>query len=703
MSFNDECLEKLDEFRTRLVALDPRPFVDELRSLTVLNKDDAEQILNEHRNPTTTQKMGEMLDVLKTKGTRGYNVFIKILGKFHGELYTNMTGKIPPESPLEITDSSKYWPPISVPTLDQVTAMLKELRNVETELLKMKTTNGRLSKEKKELQERIALLWRRCRVEKEKNLDRDRLEAERNDMMEQLTSVTGKALSYKEELEIANSNLHELRLNNLQVKRELEKAQRGLKQQRQKSLQIERTYSQSNSRIREELQEKVSKLEEELKKIDQGQHHRISQPASMQNFDNLTNTPINQQLLQLQTDLEIMTNDRDQAIRKAEDATERAYSIIRELHSAEEKLAKFSQERDDLLITLETQKDEAEMQKRFVMLAEHQLARATEERKQALTEKNSQTEKCARLMLQRDKLIQEQRSLRAEMTTQMERLTSANTRLVKYKRRYRNTSIKLHGEYKQDTEEDTASTSSEDLNDKASYDLAPQPKELDPPEEKTDVSTSSDKRSSNATTVSSHTTSSEIASSGHMHDSDDLEEITPRPRDRAHAFSKDNCERRPSDDLIDGCFSKSDFPDGASTDEDSISYWTSCRQRGRTQNDSTKVHVNNDEFPLKNPLIGFESLTGSATKPVRRRERKHNNGLKRRSKSFNDLSSLSLEDELNIDLEFDLPFQDHQGSRSGSSVDGIRERSLRLINWFSSQKKYQRRRAKENRSQDCGY
>lgn len=29
-------------------------------------------------------------------------------------------------------------------------------------------------------------------------------------MMEQLTSVTGKALSYKEELEIANSNLHEV-------------------------------------------------------------------------------------------------------------------------------------------------------------------------------------------------------------------------------------------------------------------------------------------------------------------------------------------------------------------------------------------------------------------------------------------------------------------------------------------------------------
>lgn len=72
-------------------------------------------------------------------------------------------------------NAGKYWPPISVPTLDQVTAMLKELRNVETELLKMKTTNGRLSKEKKELQERIALLWRRCRVEKEKNLDRDRV------------------------------------------------------------------------------------------------------------------------------------------------------------------------------------------------------------------------------------------------------------------------------------------------------------------------------------------------------------------------------------------------------------------------------------------------------------------------------------------------------------------------------------------------
>lgn len=44
-----------------------------------------------------------MLDILKTKGVRGYNQFMKIVGKVSPELYTEITGQRPPSpSPQEL-------------------------------------------------------------------------------------------------------------------------------------------------------------------------------------------------------------------------------------------------------------------------------------------------------------------------------------------------------------------------------------------------------------------------------------------------------------------------------------------------------------------------------------------------------------------------------------------------------------------------
>lgn len=45
-------------------------------------------------------------------------------------------------------------------------------------------------------------------------------------------------------------------------------------------------------------------------------------------------------LIQLQTDLEIMRNDRDEALGKAEDAVSQMYKVTKELHQVEEKLEK---------------------------------------------------------------------------------------------------------------------------------------------------------------------------------------------------------------------------------------------------------------------------------------------------------------------------------------------------------------------------
>lgn len=58
MSFNEESLDKLDEFRLKLVQLRPQKFKEQLLNV-VLTKDDIEEIFNEHRNPTSANKMSK--------------------------------------------------------------------------------------------------------------------------------------------------------------------------------------------------------------------------------------------------------------------------------------------------------------------------------------------------------------------------------------------------------------------------------------------------------------------------------------------------------------------------------------------------------------------------------------------------------------------------------------------------------------------
>lgn len=665
MSFNDNYSEKLDEFRTQLVnSLQPQPYLDEFRSSGVMTVQDSEKIMNRYRHSNTASQIGEMLDILKTKGPRGYSIFINVLGIRNPGIYTEMTGKEAPEQPIPLSCNCNCHHDGSgtLPYLEQLTEALKKKEQLEGEVRALKNHNLKLSSQSKGVAEKLDKLWRRYKVEKEKNRDRDRFEEERNEMMEQLTGMTGKALNYKEQLEVATNNLHQSRLEILQLKRELEKANRGLKHQRQRSMQIERSYSHSRTLIKntEELQEKVARLELELCKADKGESNRASyiQPSSDDNNEStgqVSASNKDSRLIQLQTDLEIMRNDRDEALGKAEDAVSQMYKVTKELHEVEEKLEKLSREKDDLLLSLESQKDEADMQKRFVLLAEDQLGRAVEERNQALEEKNLQTTKCARLMLQRDSLIEQQRALRADMTNLKEKQLVAEAKMVKYKAKLRKKSgqqreVERDGEGDGDDDDyDTSSSGSSEF--AVRLNITPDVTDVEQRDEESDRSAPKRDSSTSGTSTNDPTMQFSGDSEDEFRPSlqfrDRTKPLPTRYRDEHDKVAEFPTHEFPSGDPLSA---------GASTDEDNYQYGIFS---SRPTSDSTKGQANRESLLRNQHRLGSITQHGG-TRRVKKREKKPspNSHFKRRSKSFNDLSSVSLEEELDLDLDFDLAFKE---------------------------------------------
>lgn len=63
----------------------------------------------------------------------------------------------------------------TIPYLEQLTEALKKKEQLEAEVRAFKNHNLKLSSQSKDVAEKLDKLWRRYKVEKEKNRDRDRV------------------------------------------------------------------------------------------------------------------------------------------------------------------------------------------------------------------------------------------------------------------------------------------------------------------------------------------------------------------------------------------------------------------------------------------------------------------------------------------------------------------------------------------------
>uniref|UniRef100_A0A8C3NFC2 Uncharacterized protein n=1 Tax=Geospiza parvula TaxID=87175 RepID=A0A8C3NFC2_GEOPR len=103
----DDCLETLKDEEEALWEnvecnrhmlsryINPAKLTPYLRQCKVIDEQDEDEVLNSLMLPSKINRAGRLLDILHTKGQRGYVVFLESLEFYYPELYKLVTGKEP--------------------------------------------------------------------------------------------------------------------------------------------------------------------------------------------------------------------------------------------------------------------------------------------------------------------------------------------------------------------------------------------------------------------------------------------------------------------------------------------------------------------------------------------------------------------------------------------------------------------------------
>lgn len=75
--------------------INPAKLTPYLRQCKVIDEQDEDEVLNAPMLPSKINRAGRLLDILHTKGQRGYVVFLESLEFYYPELYKLVTGKEP--------------------------------------------------------------------------------------------------------------------------------------------------------------------------------------------------------------------------------------------------------------------------------------------------------------------------------------------------------------------------------------------------------------------------------------------------------------------------------------------------------------------------------------------------------------------------------------------------------------------------------
>ncbi|MEQ2267552.1 Caspase recruitment domain-containing protein 11, partial [Xenotaenia resolanae] len=92
----DVLWEKVECKRYELCRnITPAKLTPYLRQCKVLDEQDEDEILNSLLLPAKANRTSRLLDILRTKGERGYVAFLESLEFYYPELYKSVTGKDP--------------------------------------------------------------------------------------------------------------------------------------------------------------------------------------------------------------------------------------------------------------------------------------------------------------------------------------------------------------------------------------------------------------------------------------------------------------------------------------------------------------------------------------------------------------------------------------------------------------------------------
>nr|XP_008108888.1 PREDICTED: caspase recruitment domain-containing protein 10 [Anolis carolinensis]XP_008108891.1 PREDICTED: caspase recruitment domain-containing protein 10 [Anolis carolinensis]XP_008108892.1 PREDICTED: caspase recruitment domain-containing protein 10 [Anolis carolinensis]XP_016849173.1 PREDICTED: caspase recruitment domain-containing protein 10 [Anolis carolinensis]XP_016849174.1 PREDICTED: caspase recruitment domain-containing protein 10 [Anolis carolinensis] len=88
--------EKIESVRHQLTrSLNPAKLTPYLRQCRVIDEQDEEEVLSAYQFPCKSNRTGRLMDILRSRGKRGYEAFLESLEFYYPEHFTRLTGKQP--------------------------------------------------------------------------------------------------------------------------------------------------------------------------------------------------------------------------------------------------------------------------------------------------------------------------------------------------------------------------------------------------------------------------------------------------------------------------------------------------------------------------------------------------------------------------------------------------------------------------------
>nr|XP_032817183.1 caspase recruitment domain-containing protein 11-like isoform X1 [Petromyzon marinus]XP_032817184.1 caspase recruitment domain-containing protein 11-like isoform X1 [Petromyzon marinus]XP_032817185.1 caspase recruitment domain-containing protein 11-like isoform X1 [Petromyzon marinus]XP_032817187.1 caspase recruitment domain-containing protein 11-like isoform X1 [Petromyzon marinus] len=387
--------DEVENHRMRLTSvIDPARLTPYLRQCRVIDGQDEDEVLNSLSLSTRSRRVGVLLDILRSRGTRGHVAFLESLELHYAELYKQLTGNEP---------TRRFSTIIGVEGQDGLLHFLMaEVMRQQLQLAEGKQQRAELHERASRLEtdgRRLALQNRELQAYKDRF---GRMKEERNGYNDELIKVKDEnytlAMKYaqlSEEKNMAVIRSRDLQLEIDQLKHSLNKAEEEYALERRASLRLQHDMEANPGRERLvelertnlALSTKVAEMQVLLQSRSQG-------------------SPDSDQAM-----LDILETDRREALEERHDLVNKIFSLREEMRQAEELRDKYLEEKQDLELRCNTLLKDCEMYKHRIGTVLQQLEEVERERDQAFSLRDESQRQYSQSLLDKDKYRKQIREL----------------------------------------------------------------------------------------------------------------------------------------------------------------------------------------------------------------------------------------------------------------------------------------------------
>uniref|UniRef100_A0A8C2J458 Caspase recruitment domain family, member 11 n=1 Tax=Cyprinus carpio TaxID=7962 RepID=A0A8C2J458_CYPCA len=374
--------------------MNPNKLTSYLRQCKVIDEQDEDEVLNSRLLESKVNRAGRLLDILHTKGERGYVVFLESLELYYPDLYKLVTGKEPTRRCSTIIVEEGQEGLIQF-LMNEVIKLQQQSKAKEVQRVDIMTKCRTLEDEHKKLrlanQELYTFQERYNKMKEERNNYNDELMKVKDDNYQ----LAMRYAQLSEEKNMAVMRSRDLQLEIDQLKHKLNKVEEECKMERRQSLKLK---NDIENRPRKEQIFELERENEVLKiKIQELQSIIQVKPGPLPDSDKAI--------------LDILEHDRQEALEDRQELVNRLYNLHEEVRQAEELRDKYLEEKEDLELKCSTLVKDCEMYKNRMNTVMVQLEEVERERDQAFKSRDDAQHLVSQCLIDKDKYRKQIREL----------------------------------------------------------------------------------------------------------------------------------------------------------------------------------------------------------------------------------------------------------------------------------------------------